>query len=103
MGIVVIKGKKRDDMVDYSTGNIIIDDLPVGYVMEVEGQVPESFIKYIPNKIFDRKKYPELYHLFGKYRLPTQHELDLFVQKHSDWYPKKKEGLIKTFFKWLFK
>lgn len=103
MKIVVIKGRKRDDMVDYATGEIIRDNLPIGYVMEVEGQVPESFIKYVPNKIFDRKKYPELYHLFGKYRLPSQRELDLFIKKHSEWYPKKRKSLFNLFFGWLFK
>ena len=103
MGIIVIKGKKRDDMFDYSTGKSIPDNLPIGFVMEVEGQVPESFIKYVPNKIFDRKKYPDLFLLFGKYRLPNETELNAFVQKHSEWYKPQKKSLFKRFFGWFFK
>lgn len=101
--MLVIKACKRKDMRDPITGELIEDKEPIGYIMDVDGQVPESYIKYVPNKIFDRKKYPELYHLFGKYRMPTQSEIDLFTKKHSDWYQPKKKPVFKRFFSWLFK
>ena len=92
MKYLVIKGRKRDDMWDWVSGQPMEDRTPIGYVVEIEGSVPESYIKYEPNRIFDRRKYPDLYNLFGKAKLPTENELKLFTEKHSDWYntPKKK-------------
>ena len=100
--MLVIKATKRLDRKDPLTGEVIKDEEPIGYVIDVDGQVPESYVKYVPNKIFDRKKYPELYHLFGKYRMPTQSELDMFTKKHNDWYEPKKKSIFKRIFKWFF-
>lgn len=97
MKYLVIKGRKRDDMWDWVSGQPMEDRTPIGYVVEIEGSVPESYIKYEPNRIFDRRKYPDLYNLFGKAKLPTENELELFTKKHSDWYSKpKKKNKNKT-------
>jgi len=94
--ITVIKATKRNDMWDYVTNKPLPDTTPIGYVMEVEGMIPESWIKYSPNRVFDRRKYPELYALFGKDHLPNELELKCFVQKHFDeWHTKPKK------FKWF--
>lgn len=86
----VIKGFKRTDMWDYAHNKPIEDTTPVGFVMEVDGRIPESYIKYEPNKIFDRRKYPDLYNLFGKDHLPSELELKIFVQKHyEEWHPEE--------------
>ena len=47
--MLVIKACKRKDMRDPITGEPIEDKEPVGYIMDVDGQVPESYIKYVPN------------------------------------------------------
>ena len=96
MKITVIKGYKRTDMWDFANNKPLEDTIPVGYVMDVDGRIPESFIKYEPNKIFDRRKCPELYALFGKDHLPNDIELKCFVQKHwEEWHAKPKK------FKWF--
>lgn len=97
MKYLVIKGRKRDDMWDWTSGQPVEDTTPIGYVLEIEGSVPESYIKYEPNRIFDRRKYPDLYNLFGKAKLPSENELKLFTAKHSDWYitSKKKKSYKK--------
>lgn len=88
--ITVIKAYKRKDLWDYNTNKPLEDDLPVGYVMDTDGAVPESFIKWSPNKIFDRRKYPELYTIFGKDHLPNDLEMKCYVQKHyEEWHSKK--------------
>lgn len=90
--ITVIKACKRNDMWDYNKNVPIEDKDPIGHVMDVYGAVPESYIKWVPNKIFDKRKYPELYKLFGKDHLPSELELRCYVQKHWDeWYPKENE------------
>ena len=87
---IVIKATKRYDMWDYKNKKPIEDTIPIGFVMEIDGQIPESFIKYVPGKIFDRRKYPELYEMFGKDHLPTQNELYCYVNKHKEeWYSEK--------------
>lgn len=99
----VIKAKTRTDMWDYHLNKSIQDTIPVGYIMNVDGRIPEGFIIYEPNRIFDRKKYPELYNLFGKDHLPNELEIKLFTEKHSDWYKTKKESIFKKFFNWFKK
>lgn len=90
--ITVIKAKIREDMWDFNTNKPIKDDIPIGYVMDTDGLIPEGFIKYIPNKIFDKRKYPELFLLFGKEHLPTELEMKCYVQKHfHEWHPNFKE------------
>ena len=88
-------------MQDYRNNQPIEDTVPVGYVMDVNGRIPEGFILYDPNRIFDRRKYPELYALFQKDHLPSEIELKCFMEKHSDWY-KPKKSFIKKIFGWLF-
>ena len=99
--IIVIKATKRQDMWDYTNNKPIEDNVPIGFVMDVQGSVPESFIKWVPNKIFDKRKYPELYAIFGKDHLPNDLELKCYVQKHWDeWHnPKNKFSLSKFIFK----
>lgn len=99
--ITVIKATKRQDMWDYTNNKPIVDNVPIGFVMDVQGSVPESFIKWVPNKIFDKRKYPELYAIFGKDHLPNDLELKCYVQKHWDeWHnPKNKFSLSKFIFK----
>ena len=99
----VIKAKTRTDMWDYYKNKPIEDYITVGYTMDVEGRIPEGFIIYEPNRIFDRRKYPELFNLFGKDHLPTELELKLFTEKHSDWYKPQKQSLLKRFFNWFKK
>ena len=99
----VIKAKIRTDMWDYRNNQPIEDTVPVGFVMDIEGRIPEGYIIYEPNRIFDRRKYPELYSLFGKDHLPNELELKLFTEKHSDWYVKEKPSLLKRFFNWFKK
>jgi hypothetical protein len=84
-----IKARKRSDRWDYHNNKPIIDNEPIGLVIDVEGSIPDSFIKWVPNKIFDRRKYPELYALFGKDHLPSENEMIYFRAKHQvDWFPK---------------
>jgi len=97
--IRVIKAKKRYDMYD-SFGNQLEDKEIIGTSIYVEGQVPESYIKYYPNRIFDRRKYPELYALFGKDHLPSEFELQMFEEKM---HPKSKWQIIKQWFKNVLK
>lgn len=99
----VIKAKTRTDMWNYKTNQPVEDTIPVGYIMDVDGRIPEGFIEYKPNRIFDRRKYPELFALFGKDHLPSENELKLFTEKHSDWYKKEKPSLLKRFFNWFKK
>ena len=94
----VIKAKTRTDMWNYKTNQPVEDTTPVGYIMDVDGRIPEGFIEYKPNRIFDRRKYPELYALFGKDHLPSEFELKLFTEKHSEWYKPKKQSLLKRIF-----
>ena len=90
--VTVIKAKIREDMWDYNTNKPIKDTIPVGYVMDTDGLIPEGFIKYVPNKIFDKRKYPDLYALFGKDHLPNELELKCYVQKHfHEWHKEEKE------------
>lgn len=99
----VIKAKTRTDMWNYKTNQPVEDTIPVGYIMDVDGRIPEGFIEYKPNRIFDRRKYPELFALFGKDHLPSENEIKLFTEKHSDWYKPKKQSLLKRFFNWFKK
>ena len=99
----VIKAKIRTDMWNYKTNEPIEDTTPVGFIMEVEGRIPEGYIIYEPNRIFDRRKYPELYALFGKDHLPSENEIKLFTEKHSDWYKPKNQSLLKRIFNWFKK
>lgn len=77
--IRVIKACKLNDR--YIGNKIIQDFEPIGLVIDVIGRIPESYIKYEPNRIFDRRKYPELYNLFGKDHLPSEIEIKIFQQK----------------------
>ena len=99
MRTMVIKGFSRKDMWDCRSKKRLKDPVPVGFVMEVEGQIPESYVKYIPNRIFDRRKYPELYLMFGKDHLPTENELDCHIRKnYHHWkhlLPKEQENNLK--------
>ena len=97
----VIKAKTRHDMWDYCKNKPIEDTIPVGYIMKVDGRIPEGFIEYLPNKIFDKRKYSELYCLFGKDHLPNELEIKLFTEKHLDWY--EKPSLFKRILKWFKK
>lgn len=100
--ITVIKATKRSDLWNFDTNEPIEDTTPIGFTMTVEGAVPESYIKWVPNKIFDRRKYPELYAMFGKDHLPNDIELKCFVQKHWDkWHCEKtlKKSLTTTLIK----
>lgn len=100
--ITVIKATKRLDLWNFDTNEPIEDTTPIGFTMTVEGAVPESYIKWVPNKIFDRRKYPELYAMFGKDHLPNDTELKCFVQKHWDeWHSEKtlKKSLTTTLIK----
>ena len=45
----VIKAKIRTDMWNYKTNEPIEDTTPVGFIMEVEGRIPEGYIIYEPN------------------------------------------------------
>lgn len=89
--ITVIKAKIREDMWDYNTNQPIKDTIPIGFVMDTDGMIPEGFIKYVPNKIFDKRKYPELCALFGKDHLPNELEMKCYVQKHFHEWHKKEE------------
>ena len=94
--VTVIKAIKRKDLWDFNKNIPIEDTTPIGFTMTVVGAVPESYIKWVPNKIFDKRKYPELYALFGKDHLPNDIELKCFVQKHwEEWHAKPKK------FKWF--
>lgn len=99
--ITVIKATKRKDLWDFNKNIPIEDTTPIGFTMTVDGAVPESYIKWVPNKIFDKRKYPELYAIFGKDHLPNDLELKCYVQKHWDeWHnPKNKFSLSKFIFK----
>lgn len=90
--IVIIKAFKRRDLWDYKTNKPIPDTIPVGVVRFTEGAVPEGWLKWVPNKIFDRRKCPELYALFGKDHLPNEREMEFYVAKHWDeWYGEEKK------------
>lgn len=90
--ITVIKATKRKDLWDFNKNKPIEDTTPIGFTMDIDGAVPESFIKWTPNKIFDKRKYPELYALFGKDHLPNDTELKCFVQKNwENWYGQRKK------------
>lgn len=100
--ITVIKAAKRKDLWNFDTNEPIEDTVPIGFTMTVDGAVPESFIKWTPNKIFDKRKYPELYALFGKDHLPNDTELKCFVQKHwEEWHGENnsKKSLTLSIFK----
>lgn len=101
--ITVIKATKRKDLWNFDTNEPIEDTTPIGFVMTTEGLIPESYIKWVPNKIFDRRKYPELYALFGKDHLPSDVELKCFVQKHwEEWHGENKSKKRLTFsWKWF--
>ena len=89
--ITVIKACKRNDIWDFTNNKPLKDDVPIGFVMDIQGAVPESFIKWVPNKIFDKRKYPELYAIFGKDHLPNDLELKCYVQKHwNEWHGNNK-------------
>lgn len=89
--ITIIKATKRQDLWDFNNNKPLKDDEPIGLVMDTFGAVPESYIKWVPNKIFDKRKYPELYALFGKDHLPNDLELKCYVQKHyHEWHSEKK-------------
>lgn len=77
--IRVIKARKRTDI--FKNGKPIEDTEIIGTTKEVIGAVPESYIKYMPNKIFDKRKYPDLYALFGKDHLPNELEIELYEKK----------------------
>ncbi len=77
--IRVIKAYKLRDR--YIGNKAIQDEEPIGLVIDVEGRIPESYIKYIPNRIFDKRKYIDLYALFGKDHLPNETEIKLYQQK----------------------
>jgi hypothetical protein len=94
----VIKACKIKDRWDYHNNKPIEDNLPIGYITEVEGSIPESFIKWSPNKIFDRRRYPDLYNLFGKDHLPNDIELKLFREKHQDEWKMSKKDLTNSWF-----
>lgn len=103
--ITVIKATKRKDLWNFDTNEPIEDIVPIGFTMTVDGAVPESFIKWTPNKIFDIRKYPELYALFGKDHLPNDTELKCFVQKHwEEWHGlnKSKKSLTSKILKIIF-
>lgn len=95
--ITVIKAAKRNDLWDFNNNKPIEDKEPIGYVYDTFGAVPEGYIKWIPNKIFDKRKYPDLYALFGKDHLPNDLEMKCFVQKHyHEWHnnsPKEEKSL----------
>ena len=102
--VKVIKAYKRTDRFD-NKGNLIPDNEIVGTSMTVIGRIPESYIKYIPNRIFDRRKYPELYAVFQKDHLPSELELELYEEKMKPktiWQKLKKWfKLHKLFFKFI--
>lgn len=75
----VIKARKRDDV--FKNGIPVEDTEIIGTTKEVFGAVPESYIKYYPGRIFDRRKYPELYKIFGKDHLPTELEIECYEKK----------------------
>ena len=77
--IRVIKARKRNDI--FKNGIPVKDDEIIGTTKEVIGAVPESWIKYVPNKIFDKRKYPDLFALFGKDHLPNELELEMYEKK----------------------
>ena len=79
MTIRVIKACKLNDR--YINNKLIQDNEPIGLVIDVEGRIPESYIKYKPNRIFDKRKYIDLFNLFGKDHLPSENEIKLFQQK----------------------
>jgi len=92
----VIKARKRDDI--FKNGIPVVDEEIIGTTKEVIGAIPEGYIKYYPGRIFDKRKYPDLYALFGKDHLPTEHEVEMYEQKVL---PKPKKTLwqcIKIFF-----
>ena len=39
----VIKAKTRTDMWNYKTNQPVEDTIPVGYIMDVDGRIPEGF------------------------------------------------------------
>lgn len=75
----VIKARKRDDI--FKNGIPVPDDEYIGMTKEVFGAVPEGYIKYYPGRIFDKRKYPDLYKLFGKDHLPSELEIEMYEKK----------------------
>lgn len=75
----VIKARKRNDI--FKNGIPVEDTEIIGTTKEVIGAIPEGYIKYYPGRIFDKRKYPDLYALFGKDHLPTEHEIEMYEQK----------------------
>ena len=93
----VIKARKRTDI--FKNGVPVLDEEILGTTKEVIGAIPEGYIKYYPGRIFDKRKYPDLYALFGKDHLPTEHEIELYEAKVL---PKPKKTLwqkVKDLFK----
>lgn len=79
----VIKVKHNYYIWDSKIGKYINDNAKIGMIREVYGNVPDGYITYIPNRIFDRRKYPELYNVFGKDHMPTENEVELYSKKNE--------------------
>lgn len=68
----------------------------VGTVKETFGYIPDdSWIEYVPGRIFDRRKYSELYLTFYKDRLPTENEVHIYMLKMGVIKEKKPSVLLK--------
>lgn len=93
----VIKARKRTDI--FKNGVPVPDEEILGTTKEVIGAIPEGYIKYYPGRIFDKRKYPELYALFGKDHLPTEHEIEMYEAKVLPKPEKTFWQKIKDFFK----
>ena len=98
----VIKVKNYNYKIwDGKLGKYVVDTTRVGMVKDVFGYIPNGYIEYVPNRIFDRKKYPELYNLFGKYYMPTENEVELYTNKHLIM-KKSKKRVYKCIFLLIF-
>lgn len=80
----VIKVKHNYYIWDGKIGKYISDNAKIGMIREVYGNVPDGYITYIPNRIFDRRKYPELYSVFGKDHMPTETEMNYYMLKNEN-------------------
>ena len=77
------------------------DDDIVGTVKETYGHIPDdSWIEYVPGRIFDRRKYGELYLTFYKDRLPSENEVRMYMIKMKV-IKEKKPQILKKIFKSL--
>lgn len=99
MNYVIIKAYKPRERWDFKNNKPKDDLEPIGMVKIDEESIPEGWIAWTPNKIFDRRKYPELYNLFGKDHMLSEKEMELYIQKNWNlWYLSQENSLTRIIF-----